>query len=100
VLQQKVRMPAVQHGVEAADDHRMSELSECFSLFAELLQSTWSVSEVRAQHLRHRQRVQLVVPDEVDLEAVTPAQAAYHAATRADLRGLFEAPRGLLLSCL
>ena len=87
-----MRALAVEDGVEAADEHRVGERPQREGLAPEAAQRVLVVDEVRAHHLDHDERVQLVVPGEVRLVAAAAAQQPDARAARGDLVAFREVP--------
>ena len=88
VLDQQVRVRPVEHGAEAAHDHRMGEALERVGLQAKVAQGTLALGPVGAQDLGDDDRVQALVPDEQRLVAAAAAERLEHAAARGDLGAL------------
>lgn len=74
VLEQNVRVGTVENGVEPTHEDGVRESLENLGLTPELSERTLVLGLVRPEDLRHGEREQPLVPDEVDLVAGAPAQ--------------------------
>ena len=82
--------------VEAADQDRMGEAPQGLDLLGELAQRLLVGGLVGAQQLRDRERVEPLVPDQVDLVAVAAADALQRVAVGGDRLALLEVPARVL----
>ena len=86
-------MRAVEHGVEAAHEHRVGERGERAGLACQLAQCADVRRVVRPQELGDHDREPVVVPDEVDLVAAAAAEPVQDASARARSRRPRRSPR-------
>jgi hypothetical protein len=92
VLHDHVRMRALDVGVEGAQQHRMGERLERLHLASEAAQGVLLIDEIRPQDLRDHHAIAALVPDQVDLIAVAPAERLQRGPARGDLMPLGELP--------
>ena len=91
-----MRIAAVEHRVEAADDHRVPQALERLRFLGQLAQRALGLGVARPQHLRDGEREQPLVPHQHDLESPAAAEVAHDAATGRDLVALADARRRLV----
>ena len=92
MLDHHVRVGAIEHRAEAADDHRVGEPLQRLCLAAQVAQRLLVLGLVWPQDLGDHDRVEVPVPDEQRLAAAAPAQRFQHAPAGGDLRAFREEP--------
>lgn len=75
VLEHHMRTWSLEHGVETAEDDRVSEPPQHGGLAAQPLERPDIGDEVGSQHLHHDDREQALVPGEVGLVPVAASRA-------------------------
>jgi hypothetical protein len=92
VLDQHVRIGALQARGKAAQYDRMSQGLERLGFAAQAAQSPFVSQEIGANQLRDRDREEAFVPDQVDLVAISPSERLEHGPAGGYLVPLGELP--------
>ena len=92
VLDQNVRIGTAENGVEAPHDDRVGDPAQHLGLLTKLAQRPLVLGLVGTQHLRHPEREQVLVPDQVDLEARATAERFEDEPAIGDRGALVELP--------
>jgi hypothetical protein len=92
VLKQEVWVLAIEHGIEGAHDHGVGESLQDGGLRSQLPERVSVVDLVRSQELGHADRMQPLVPDQVDLVQTPAPDRFQHGPARRDLGALAQQP--------